>query len=50
MQVLHDMCLMAQADGGITNKEQFKLERVAVGLAISESFVDQCLNESKDLD
>lgn len=50
MQVLHDMCTMAQADGGITYEERHELERVADGLGIPRSFICQSIDNSKDLD
>jgi len=50
MQVLHDMCLMAQADGGITEAERHELELVAKGLGIPSAFICQSLDAQKDLD
>lgn len=50
MQVLHDMCIMAQADGGITHKERTQLEMLADGLGIPRSFICQSLNSDKELD
>lgn len=50
MQVLHDMCIMAQADGGIKPKERLVLEEVAKGLDIPSSFICQVVDASKDLD
>ncbi|MEM7361195.1 MAG: M48 family metallopeptidase [Pseudomonadota bacterium] len=50
MQVLHDMCTMAQADGGITFEERQELERVADGLGIPRSFICQSIDNSKELD
>ena len=35
MQVMHDMCIMAQADGGVTAPERAVLEQVAEGLDLS---------------
>ena len=50
MQVLHDMCTMAQSDGGITQAERAELEFVADGLAIPRSFICQSLDSDKELD
>jgi len=50
MQVLHDMCTMAQADGGISAKERKQLELVADGLNIPRAFICQSLASNKDLD
>lgn len=50
MQVLHDMCVMAQADGGIVESEREVLEGVAKGLGIPSSFICQALDQSKELD
>jgi tellurite resistance protein len=50
MQVLHDMCVMAQADGGVRASERLLLERVAQALNIPSSFVCQVIDADKDLD
>ena len=50
MQVLHDMCTMAQADGGITEQERAELEQVADGLGIPRSFICQSLDSNKEFD
>ncbi|MFQ3243683.1 MAG: putative tellurite resistance protein B-like protein [Arenicella sp.] len=50
MQVLHDMCVMAQADGGVRARERVLLERVAQALSIPSSFVCQVIDADKDLD
>ncbi|MFT6101191.1 MAG: hypothetical protein ACJAYF_003754 [Arenicella sp.] len=50
MQVLHDMCVMAQADGGVRASERVLLERVAQALSIPSSFVCQVIDADKDLD
>jgi tellurite resistance protein len=50
MQVLHDMCTMAQADGGITEQERAELEQIADGLGIPKSFVCQSLDSDKEFD
>jgi len=50
MQVLHDMCLMAQADGGVKPAERNELEHVAKGLDIPSAFICQTVDVEKDLD
>jgi tellurite resistance protein len=50
MQVLHDMCLMAQSNGGIHARERLVLEEVASALGISSSFICQVVDANKDLD
>lgn len=50
MQVLHDMCTMAQANGGVTESERGQLEKVAVELAIPSSFICRAIDAEKDLD
>ena len=50
MQVLHDMCLMAQADGGVRPNERLVLDEVAKGLNIPTSFICQVVESRKDLD
>jgi len=50
MQVLHDMCVMAQADGGIRASERVLLEQVAQALNIPSSFICQVIDTDKDLD
>ena len=50
MQVLHDMCTMAQANGGVTEAERAELEQVAKGLDIPSSFICQSLDQDKELD
>jgi hypothetical protein len=50
MQVLHDMCLMAKADGGVTAKERAQLELVASGLSIPSQFICQSVSAPSDLD
>lgn len=50
MQVLHDICLMAQANGGVHPQERFMLERIADNLIIPTSFICQVLDKNKDLD
>jgi len=50
MQVLHDMCVMAQADGGVRASERVVLEEVAKGLGIPSSFICQVVDADKELD
>ncbi|MGK0373955.1 MAG: hypothetical protein ACJA2E_000423 [Arenicella sp.] len=50
MQVLHDMCVMAQADGGVAASQQVLLEQVAKDLNVRSSFVCQVIDADKDLD
>jgi len=50
MQVLHDMCLMAKADGGVKPAELEQLERVAKGLGVPDSFICKTLEMDCDLD
>lgn len=50
MQVLHDMCLMAQADGGVNPREKHVLDEVAQLLRVSVSFIDQALAPIEELD
>lgn len=50
MQVMHDLCLMAQADGGVCTSERLELERIAVGLTIDVAFIDQALEQVGELD
>lgn len=50
MQVLHDMCVMAQANGGVHASERAVLENVALSLGVSSSFICQVVDADKDLD
>jgi len=50
MQVLHDMCLMAQADGGAHASERVVLDQVANALDIPTSFICQLMDADKELD
>jgi len=50
MQVLHDMCIMAHADGGVTAPERDVLEQVAKGLDIPSAFICRTVDTEKDLD
>ena len=50
MQVLHDMCVMARADGGVKAEERVVLDQVATLLGISVGFIDQALQPIEELD
>lgn len=50
MQVLHDMCVMARADGGVAPAERAQLEVVAAGLEIPSSFICQVVDANNELD
>ena len=50
MQVLHDMCTMAQANGGVSEAERSELEKVAKELDIPSSFICRSIDVEKDLD
>jgi len=50
MQVLHDMCTMADANGGVHPAERVALDEVAKMMDIPRSFICQCLESCKDLD
>ena len=46
MQVLHDMCIMANADGGVSASERLVLEEVAQGLDIPSTFICKAVDLS----
>ncbi len=50
MQVLHDMCLMANADGKADSSERQVLEQVANGLDVPTAFICQTLDANCELD
>lgn len=50
MQVMHDLCVMAQAEGRVTASERSQLESIAQGLDIANSFIEQALESGTDLD
>lgn len=50
MQVLRDLCLMAQASGEVTSKELKMLLDIARDLDIGEGYIHQTLKESRALD
>ncbi len=50
MQVLHDMCMMAKADGGVKPDERLVLDEVAQNLDISLAFIEQSLAPIEELD
>lgn len=50
MQVMHDLCLMANADGDVDSEERKVLEQVAGYLEIPASYICQAFNTGQDLD
>lgn len=50
MQIMHDLCLVARADGHVTHEERGLLENIAEGLDISPQFVTECVECSVELD
>ena len=50
MQVLHDLCLMAQASGQVTPAEREVLVSISEGLNVSPSFIHTSLNRNLELD
>ncbi len=50
MQVMHDLCTMSQAEGGVTEDERAALENIAAGLGIPSAFICQSIDSSKELD
>lgn len=50
MQVMHDLCTMSQADGGVTPDERAGLENIATRLGIPSAFICQSLDNEKELD
>ncbi len=50
MQVLRDLCLVAQADGKVTAKERKLLVSISQQLDVPDAFVDQVLASSVELD
>ncbi|MGR8947799.1 MAG: M48 family metallopeptidase [Gammaproteobacteria bacterium] len=50
MQIMHDLCIVARADGHVTEPERRVLEDIAVQLQVPELFVTQCLNCNVELD
>ena len=50
MQIMHDLCVMAKADGGACSKERVELEKISVGLDIEVAFIDQALEQCAELD
>ncbi len=50
MQVLHDMCLMARADGGVKPSERVVLDQVATMLGLPVAFIEQALMPVEELD
>jgi len=50
MQIMHDLCVVARADGHVTEDERKVLESIADSLGISAIFVTQCLDCATELD
>ena len=50
MQVMHDLCLMAKADGGVCASEKVLLEQIAKHLNIDAAFVAQSIVPAQELD
>ncbi len=50
IQIMHDLCVVARADGHVTEDERLILESIAEGLEISALFVTQCLDCAVELD
>ena len=50
MQVLHDMCTMADVNGGVEPEERTVLDDIARKMKIPTSFICQSLESCKDLD
>lgn len=50
MQVLHDLCVISQADGGVRAPERTVLEEVAEALDIPSTFICQVIDTEKELD
>lgn len=50
MQVLHDLCTMTQAEGGVTPAERYQLDVIAKGLGVPRAFICQALDTDHELD
>ena len=50
MQIMHDLCVVARADGHVAESERAMLENIASQLELSALFVCQCLDCDVDLD
>lgn len=50
MQIVRDLCLMAQADGNVCSHERVELDRIAKGLGVEVAFIDQALEQAHELD
>ena len=50
MQVIRDLCLVASADKPVATGEVLVLNRIATGLDVPLSFVEQSLDIPSDLD
>jgi tellurite resistance protein len=50
MQVLRDLCVVARADGGVTNAEMMELRRIARQLSVPSTLIDMTLECATELD
>jgi len=50
MQVLHDLCIMSQVGGEVSEAERSELEHIAEGLKIPSAFICQALDGDNELD
>jgi len=50
MQIMHDLCIIAKADGGVCDSERSLLVEIAATLGVDKAFVNQALVQVVDLD
>jgi len=50
LQVLHDLCVMAQANGNVEPEEREALDGIAISLGVPTAFICQTVDAEKDLD
>ncbi len=50
VQVLHDLCVIARADGHVDDDELAILRRIATGLHVAQHLIDQSISGPLDLD
>ncbi len=50
MQIIRDLCVIAEADGNVSEAEHAVLYDIAAGLGISAAFVDQVFDAKVELD
>ncbi len=50
VQVLHDLCVIARADGHVDDDELAILRRIASGLHVAQHLIDQSISSPLDLD